>query len=265
MPVFTDPTSNDTCSSSSIVLDSDSSTAGCGGSYTRTKTWHAVEACRNTSGQVCQHIMVEDNTSPTIGGQGDNGTVECPATPVFTDPTSSDTCSSSSIVLDSDSSTAGCGGSYTRTKTWHAIDACGNTSGPVHQTIMVVDDQPPTIGGQGSNNTVECPASPSFTAPTVSDTCSGATLQNLGDTTSGNSCALVTTRSWRAVDGCGNTSGTVTQSSTKVDTTGPTIGSAGSDATFECGTTMPAFTAPTASGTCNGATVKNVGSTSTAN
>src|SRR5438874_2691701 len=249
MPVFTDPTSSDTCSSSSIVLDSDSSTAGCGGSYTRTKTWHAVDACGNTSGTVSQTIQLEDHTPPSIGGQGDNGTVECPATPVFTDPTSSDTCSSSSIVPNRHSSTAGCGGSYTRTKTWHAVDTCGNTSGPVHQTIMVEDDPPPTIGGQGSNNTVECPASPSFTAPTVSDTCSGATLQNLGDTTSGNLCALVTTRSWRAVDGCGNTSGTVTQSSTKVDTTGPTIGSAGSDATFECGTTMPAFTAPTASDT----------------
>src|SRR5204863_476616 len=142
-PVFTDPTSSDTCSSSSIVLDSDSSTAGCGGSYTRTKTWNAVDVYCNTSGTVSQTIMFEDNTRPKIfhavdaghtdrhsvptrrssdlntppmiGGQGDNGTVECPATPVFTDPTSSDTCSSSSIVLDSDSSTAGCGGSYTRT------------------------------------------------------------------------------------------------------------------------------------------------------
>src|SRR5437764_3474888 len=78
-------------------------------SYTRTKTWHAVDACGNTSGTVSQTIMVEDHTAPMIGGQGDNGTVECPATPVFTDPTSSDTCSSSSIVLDSDSSTAGIG------------------------------------------------------------------------------------------------------------------------------------------------------------
>src|SRR5437764_1391513 len=233
MPVFTDPTSSDTCSSSSIVLDSDSSTAGCGGSYTRTKIWHAIDACGNTSGPVHQTIMVEDNTAPTISQPAD-GTVECPAMPVFTDPTSSDTCSSSSIVLDSDSSTAGCGGSYTRTKTWHAIDACGNTSAQIHQTIMVVDDQPPTIGGQGSNNTVECPASPSFTAPTVSDTCSGATVQNLGDTTSGNSCALVTTRSWRAVDACGNTSATVSQHITRVDTTGPTIGGAGADATIAC-------------------------------
>src|SRR5437763_15959666 len=99
--------------------------------------------------------MVEDNTPPMIGGQGDNGTVECPANPVFTDPTSSDTCSSSSIVLDSDSSTADRKGAEKGTKTWHAVDACGNTSGTVSQTIQVVDDQPPSIGGQGDNGTVE--------------------------------------------------------------------------------------------------------------
>src|SRR5438067_10915764 len=100
MPVSTDPTSSDTCSSSSIVLDSDSSTAGCGGSYTRTKTWHAVDTCGNTSGTVSQTIMVEDNTPPTIGGQGDNGTVECPATPEIGRATCRDTCSSSAIVRD---------------------------------------------------------------------------------------------------------------------------------------------------------------------
>src|SRR5437660_271477 len=170
-PVFTDPTSTDTCSSSSIVLDSDSSTAGCGGPYTTPNTCHAIDACGNTSGTVSQTIMVEDNTPPSIGGQGDNGTVECPAMPVFTDPTSSDTCSSSSIVLDSDSSTAGCGGSYTRTKTWHAVDACGNTSGQVSQTVTVRDNTAPTIGNAGADATINCPASPSFTAPTASDTC----------------------------------------------------------------------------------------------
>src|SRR4029077_13899842 len=31
----------------------------------------------------------------------------------------------------------------------------------------------PTIGGQGSNTTIECPATPNFTAPTTSDTCGG--------------------------------------------------------------------------------------------
>src|SRR5437763_14909206 len=114
--------------------------------------------------------MVEDKTSPMIGGQGDNGTVECPATPVFTDPTSSDTCSSSSIVLDSDSSTAGCGGSYTRTKTWHAVDACGNTSGTVSQKIGRAECRETMNGEEGDDGTVESQASPTFTAPTARDT-----------------------------------------------------------------------------------------------
>src|SRR5205823_6662904 len=147
-----------------------------------------------------------------------------------------------------------------------AVDGCGNTSGTVSQSSTKVDTTGPTIGSAGSDATFECGTTmPAFTAPTASDTCSSVSVQNLGDTTSGNSCALVTTRSWKAVDACGNTSATVSQHITRVDTTGPTIGSAGSDATFECGTTMPAFTAPTASDTCNGATVQNLGDSTSGN
>src|SRR5205807_6141242 len=253
MPVFTDPTSSDTCSSSSVVLDSDSSTAGCGGSYTRTKTWHAVDACGNTSGPVHQTIMVEDNTAPTISQPAD-GTVECPATPVFTDPTSSDTCSSSSIVLDSDSSTAGCGGSYTRTKTWHAIDACGNISGTVSQTIMVEDNTPPTIGGHGNNGTVECPATPVFTDPTSSDTCSSSSIVLDSDSsTAGCGGSYTRTKTWHAVDACGNTSGQVHQTIMVEDNTAPTI-SQPADGTVEC-PAMPVFTDPTSCDTCSSSSI----------
>src|SRR5262249_52618314 len=182
-PRSTAPTTSDTCNTSSIVLDSDTTAAGCGNTYSETKTWHAVDACGNTSGQVSQTIMVVDTTAPTIGGQGDNGTVECPASPTFTAPTTSDTCNTSSIVLDSDTTAAGCGNTYSETKTWHAVDACGNTSGQVSQTIMVVDTTAPTIGGQGDNGTVECPASPTFTAPTTSDTCNTSSIVLDSDTT----------------------------------------------------------------------------------
>src|SRR5207342_3369616 len=172
-PSFTAPTSSDTCNASSVVEDSDTSTAGtCEGTYTRTKTWHAVDNCGNTSAQVHQTITVQDTTAPSIGGQGSDATIECPASPSFTSPTSRDTCNSASVVEDSDTSAAGtCEGTYTRTKTWHAVDNCGNTSSQVHQTITVVDTTAPSIGGQGSDATIECPASPSFTSPTSSDTC----------------------------------------------------------------------------------------------
>src|SRR5439155_22876179 len=85
----------------------------------------------------------------------------------------------------------------------------------------------PTIGTP-TNNTVECPASPSFTAPTASDSCGGGTtVQTVGtDTTTQGTCSnnYTVTRSYRAVDDCGNTSGTVTQTSTVRDTTPPAIG-----------------------------------------
>src|SRR6185369_15632500 len=105
----------------------------------------------------------------------------------FTAPTASDACGGSTVHDLGATTTAGtCANNYTSAKSWKAVDACGNTSGTVTQTNTVRDTTAPTIGSPGADNTVECPASPSFTAPTASDTCSGATVQNLGDTTSGN-------------------------------------------------------------------------------
>src|SRR5262249_43268559 len=81
-----------------------------------------------------------------------------------------------------------CGKTYSSTKSWHAIDDCGNTSGTVSQTIHVIDTTAPSIGGQGSEGTVECPATPVFSAPTASDTCGGATVVDDGATTTAGTC-----------------------------------------------------------------------------
>jgi hypothetical protein len=100
----------------------------------------------------------------------------------------------------------------------------------------------------------------SFTAPTAIDACNTVTVQQIGpDVTGGNSCAKTTTRTWIAVDGCGNSSNTVSQTITQVDTQAPVIGTAGADATIEC-TATPTFTAPTASDACNTVTVQQIGS-----
>src|SRR5439155_7946625 len=249
-PVFSAPTSSDVCSSSSIVVVSDVTAQGtCAGSYTETRTWRAVDACGNQSATVAQTITVVDNTPPTIGTPGANGTISCPATPNFTAPTASDVCGTASVQQVSDATAAGtCAGSYTETRTWRAVDACGNQSSTVAQTITVVDNTPPTIGAPGANGTVACPATPSFTPPTASDVCSTASVQQVSDVTTQGSCAgtYAETITWRAVDGCGNTSNTVSQTITVVDNTPPTIGAPGANGTVSCPAT-PNFTAPTAS------------------
>src|SRR5438477_511072 len=261
VPSFTAPTASDACSSATVQQVSDVTAQGsCAGTFTETRTWRAVDACGNVSGTVAQTITVIDNTPPTIGGQGINATISCPSVPSFTAPTASDACSSATVQQVSDVTAQGsCAGTFTETRTWRAVDACGNVSGTVAQTITVIDNTPPTIGGQGINATISCPSVPSFTAPTASDACSSATVQQVSDVTAQGSCAgtFTETRTWRAVDACGNVSGTVAQTITVIDNTPPTIGGQGINATISC-PSVPSFTAPTASDACSSATVQQV-------
>src|SRR5439155_826936 len=123
-------------------------------------------------------------TPPTIGTPGANGTVSCPATRTVKARAAKDVSSTASVQQVSDVTAAGtCAGSYTETRTWRAVDGCGNQSSTVAQTITVVDNTPPTIGTPGANGTVSCPATPNFTAPTASDVCSTASVQQVSDVT----------------------------------------------------------------------------------
>src|SRR4029079_10159188 len=259
-PSFTAPTASDACGTSTVRLLSDVTVAGsCAGSYSETQSWDAIDNCGNTSATRTQTITVTDTTPPTIGAAGSNATIECTASPSFTAPTASDACNNVTVQQVGGDVSSGNSCLKTITRTWNAVDACGNTSSTVSQTITVTDTTPPTIGAAGANATIECTASPSFTAPTASDACNNVTVQQVGvDVSSGNSCVKTITRTWNAVDACGNTSSTVSQTITVTDTTPPVIGAAGANATIEC-TASPSFTAPTASDACNNVTVQQVG------
>src|SRR5207247_9044749 len=111
-------------------------------------------------------------TAPVISAAGSDATIQCPATPSFTAPTASEAGGTSTVNFLGETTTAGtCANNYTAARSWNAVDACGNTSETRTQTITVEDTTSPDIGGQGSNATIECPATPSFTAPTASDAC----------------------------------------------------------------------------------------------
>src|SRR3989442_11541742 len=82
-----------------------------------------------------------------------------------------------------------CAGTYSETRTWHAVDNCGNTSGTVTQTVTVEDTTAPTIGGQGGKTTLLNSTSPPFSAPPVSYTTNSATVVQDSDTTANGTCA----------------------------------------------------------------------------
>src|SRR5439155_17903908 len=181
------------------------------------------------------------------------------ATPSFTVPTAADDCSGATVNLLTSTTTGKIGRESCR-RTWDATDACGNHSATRTQVITAVDTHAPTIGEAGGNATIDCTATPNFTAPTAADDCSGATVNLLSNTTTGTSCLRVYTRTWDATDACGNHSATGTQVITAVDTHAPTIDEAGANATIDC-TATPVFTPPTAAYDCSGATVNLLSNT----
>src|SRR6185369_5633253 len=259
-PVFTAPTASDACNTVTVQQIGSDITGGNTCAKTTTRTWIAVDACGNSSNTVNQTITQVDTQAPVISAAGANATIECTATPSFTPPTASDACNTVTVQQVGSDITGGNNCVKTTTRTWIAVDACANSSNTVSQTITQVDTQAPVISAAGANATIECTATPSFTAPTASDACNTVTVQQIGsDITGGNTCAKTTTRTWIAVDACGNSSNTVSQTITQVDTQAPVIGAAGANATIEC-TATPVFTAPTASDACNTVTVNQIGS-----
>ncbi|HEV8285639.1 MAG TPA: T9SS type A sorting domain-containing protein [Chitinophagaceae bacterium] len=224
-PTFGTPTASDACSGASVQqVGSDVTTPGsCAGTYSITRTWRAVDNCGNSSGTVAQTITVQDTQAPSINAPA-NTTIECTATPTFGAPTASDACSGATVNTLGADVTGGTACAQTVTRTWYAVDACNNTSATRSQTITIVDTQAPVISAAGADATIECTASPSFTAPTASDACHTSTVNIVGsDVTGGTVCARTVTRTWNAVDACGNTSATRSQTITIVDTQAPTI------------------------------------------
>src|SRR5213075_1415902 len=255
-PTFTAPTASDACNTVTVQQIGSDVTGGNAFAKTTTRTWIAVDACGNSSNTVNQTITQVDTQAPVIGTAGANATIECTSTPTFIAPTASDACNTVTVQQIGSDVTGGAACAKTTTRTWIAVDACGNSINTASQTITQVNTQAPIIGTAGANATIECTATPVFTAPTASDACNTVTVQQIGsDVTGGNACAKTTTRTWIAVDACGNSSVTRSQTIIQVDTTPPTIGTAGTNATIEC-TATPVFTAPTASDACNTVTVQ---------
>jgi hypothetical protein len=220
----------------------------CEDSYKLVRVWIATDNCGNyVTGS--QTITVVDTTAPVFAGVGDDAKIECPESPVFSNPTASDNCDADvTITFEDNDQTDDCGlGSITRT--WTATDNCGN-SATASQTITIEDNVAPVIENVGDDYTVECPASPVFSEPTVKDECDDKPSLEFVDTPNLDDCGLGTiTRTWTATDCAGNQS-SASQTITIDDTVAPTINGVGDDFTVECPEDYK-FSEPTASDDCD--------------
>ncbi|HPG09722.1 MAG TPA: hypothetical protein PKY06_22425 [Saprospiraceae bacterium] len=122
--------------------------------YVLTKSWYAVSDCGGQTEPVTQHIYYIDETAPVINPVTDK-TVSCNENWQWDKPEISDDCSSVSLIEGKiETKQLECG--YQITKTWTAKDDCGNESGPVTQTITVIDETAPTFIDIPEDLTLSC-------------------------------------------------------------------------------------------------------------
>ncbi|OGC76870.1 MAG: hypothetical protein A2Z27_05995 [candidate division Zixibacteria bacterium RBG_16_50_21] len=215
-----------------------------------TRTWTAVDDCGNTA-TCTQTITIDDNTAPVVTFCPPGGTIPCDQSPVFGTPTATDNCDPTPelVLVGTFASPGDCPQESSYTRRWVFRDDCGNVSDTCSQTFTKVDNVAPVISGVGANDTIDCPATPQFSNPTVSDNCDPIPSLTFDDDTISGSCPVAITRTWTATDACGNSSN-ASQTIWVVDNTAPAITFCPPGATIPCNQS-PVFGTPTASDACD--------------
>ncbi len=245
-PVAPAVTASDNCAlNPALTVSQDTVFAACG--FTITRTWSAADECGNLT-SASQTITVTDTEAPQLSGIPADLPVACmdtlPAAPVVT---AMDNCDGTVPVIFTETQ-QGSGCSYQVVRTWTAVDACGNLVS-ASQTITVSDDStPPVLAGVPADVNVECTNIPTPANVTATDNCSSATV-TLSETVTG-TCPQVITRTWTAVDACGN-SVSASQTITVNDTQPPVLSAAPADLTVSCGSDVPAAATLTATDNCD--------------
>jgi large repetitive protein len=250
-------TASDNCDSNVLVEFTETRTDGsCPDTYTLTRTWSATDNCGNSITHV-QVISVEDTTAPVWDQvMPADITVECdgvPEAPAVV--TASDNCDADVMVVFSEVRTDGsCPDTYTLTRTWTAIDNCGNET--IHVQIITVEDTTAPAWDQvmPTDITVECDEVPEPPAGvTASDNCEGDVLVEYTEARTDGFCldSYTLTRTWTATDNCGNETIHV-QVITVEDTTAPAWDQVmPTDITVECDGVPEAPAVVTASDNCD--------------
>lgn len=206
-----------------------------------------------------------DNTAPNITCPGTitqaAGSGTCAATVTYTTPSGTDNCAGVTTTLTAGQASGSSFPVGTTTNTFRATDASGNST-TCSFNVVITDGQPPAITCPGNITqaaaTGTCSATVTFTAPTGTDNCSGATTTQTAGQPSGTSFPVgVTTNTFRVTDASSNST-VCSFTVTVTDNQAPSLTCpSNSTAPQNSGTCIGPinFTMPTASDNCSGATV----------
>lgn len=214
--------------------------------------WTSTDACGNVD-SLFFVVVITDNDPPVLPPAPANTTVSCSAVPVPPSLAAIDNCDATPTVTVDDLETFDINGCLLQiTRTWLAVDDCGNASNAV-QTITVVDNSFPILVGVPADISLSCNLPlPLVPVVTATDNCDSDVPVIYSSTTNGNpatGCYSVT-RTWTATDNCGNTSSS-SQIITVSDTTPPVLAGVPANSSISCTTAIPVPPAVTATDNCD--------------
>ena len=212
--------------------------------------WMATDCCGNTS-IFSFTIFVIDETPPQLVNVPSDMTLDCAdATPNPPTVIAMDNCDNDvNVTMTVSSVPDSCGDLVTRT--WTAIDDCGNTNS-ASQTIYFTDEELPVIVGIPDDITVECEWVEMVTSPiTVTDNCTVNPQLTYTTEVVQIPCGEQIIRTWTATDDCGNIA-TETQVITATDTEAPVLVGVPTNTDVGCGEPFPTIPTVTATDNCDG-------------
>ena len=182
------------------------------------RTFTADDGCGNTT-SATQTIEVSDTTAPEFTFVPEDQLIECNVSLDGTMATATDQCGEVTVEVEEVYEQGACGGAYVITRTFTAVDACGNSNSAV-QTITQQDTTSPLLD-IASDVTIECDEPAPAAEYTASDACGAVTVEVSEEIVPG-SCpqSMTIVRTYIATDDCGNAT-SATQTIEVVDTTAP--------------------------------------------
>ena len=249
------PTATDACDGAVAVTVTETTAAGaCGGTRVVTRVFTATDACGNAA-TARQVVTYEDTAAPVFAAVPADVTLACGAPAPTAFPTAADACSGPVAVTVSE--TRGPGASdqdSVLTRTFRAVDACGNVASAQQVVTYGVGRQPDFTYVPG-DVTLACGAALPAELATAEAACGEALAVSVAETRVDGACAnaYVVRRVFTATTAGGEVL-TTTQVVTYEDTTPPVLSDVPRDATLACGAARPAGQ-PTAVDACDGEVV----------
>lgn len=211
--------------------------------YIVEREWIAMDECGNMS-STQQIITVEDTEAPVFAyvppdmqsDCGGDGTIEDFAEAFDNCDNQVDIDFTETIVADS-----AC--HFMIEREWIAIDNCGNTASAI-QMISVIDSLAPILHHVPTDTTIACEDMEFYLADTLhvfaTDNCTTnlELIYNEVLEEGGNSCSQTLTRTWEAVDDCGNIV-IATQTVNIIDFAAPILSPVDGVIEVSCGETPP--------------------------